>query len=183
MKLIDTPLRGLWEIYTEPREDARGSLTRLFDQKAMWAVHEDLSFVQTNLSHTRQAGTVRGLHFQRQPALDAKLIRCLQGRVWDVAVDLRAGSPTFGQWHAVELSADNQCQIFIPEGFAHGFQTLSDDVQMLYQHTAAYVPSSEGGVRFDDPTLAIAWPLPVAQLSERDAGLPMITPAFERIVL
>jgi dTDP-4-dehydrorhamnose 3,5-epimerase len=182
MKLIPTPLSGLWEIHTEPKADARGRLTRVFCRKDMLLVRDDLHFVQTNLSRTLQAGTVRGMHFQRGPALDAKLIRCTRGRVFDVAVDLRAGSPTFGRWHGLELSEDNECQVFIPEGFAHGFQTLSDEAELLYQHTAPYTPACEGGVRHDDPSLAIAWPLPVTQVSDRDQALPLLGPAFEKVI-
>lgn len=179
MKLHATPLQGLWEIETEPRGDARGRLVRVSCVDELAAVRADLRFVQTNLTHTGQRGTVRGLHFQRAPALEAKLIRCLRGRVFDVAVDLRAASPTFGRWHAVELSADNERQVFIPEGFAHGFQTLTDDVEMLYQHTAPYTPACEGGLRHDDPRLAITWPLPLTQISARDRAHPPFDAAFE----
>lgn len=179
MKLQTTPLAGLWEIATQPHGDARGSLTRVFCREAMRPVRPEIQFVQTNITHTAQRGTVRGLHFQRAPALEAKLIRCLRGRVFDVAVDLRAGSSTFGRWHAVELSADNQRQLFIPEGFAHGFQTLTDEVEMLYQHTAPYTPACEGGLRHDDPVLAIAWPLPLTQMSARDRGHPGLGDGFQ----
>lgn len=181
MKLHATPIPGLWEIQTEPRGDERGQLTRLFCADQFADIRPGLRFVQTNLSYTAQRGTVRGMHFQRTPALEAKLIRCLRGRVFDVAVDLRADSPTFGHWHAVELSQENQLQLFIPEGCAHGFQTLSDDVELLYQHTAAYRPDCEGGVRHDDPALAITWPLPVSVLSERDRLHPLIAPHFSGV--
>jgi dTDP-4-dehydrorhamnose 3,5-epimerase len=132
---------------------------------------QGLLFVQVNHSITRRRGTIRGLHLQRAPAAEFKLIRCLRGRVFDVAVDLRPGSATFGRWHALELSDENQRQILIPPGCAHGFQTLVDDCELLYQHSAAYRPDCEDGVRHDDPGLAIAWPEPVAELSARDAGL------------
>ena len=181
MKLHATPIAGLWEVQTEPRGDERGQLTRLFCPELFADIRPDLRFVQTNLSYTAQRGTVRGMHFQRAPALEAKLIRCLRGRVFDVAVDLRADSPTFGHWHAVELSQENQRQLFIPEGCAHGFQTLSDDVELLYQHTAAYRPDCEGGVRHDDPALAITWPLTVSVLSERDRLHPLIIPHFSGV--
>lgn len=181
MKLLSTPIAGLWEVQTEPRGDERGQLTRLFCADQFVGIRPGLRFVQTNLSYTTQRGTVRGMHFQRYPALEAKLIRCLRGRVFDVAVDLRAGSPTFGRWHAVELSQDNQRQLFIPEGCAHGFQTLCDDVELLYQHTAAYRPDCEGGVRHDDPSLLIHWPLPVSALSERDRLHPLIDLHFSGV--
>ncbi|MBV8034999.1 dTDP-4-dehydrorhamnose 3,5-epimerase [Roseateles sp.] len=178
MKLHPTPLPGLWQISTEPRGDARGRLTRLHCERELAAIRPQLHFVQTNLSYTAQRGTVRGLHFQRAPALEAKLIRCLRGRVFDVAVDLRAGSASFGRWFGLELAADNEQQVFIPEGFAHGFQALTNDVELLYQHTAAYAPRHEGGLRPDDPALAIDWPLPIGQLSDRDRSHPALDAAF-----
>lgn len=174
MKFVATPIDGLWVVETAPRGDERGRLTRLFCAEAFAPVRPGLRFVQVNQSVTARRGTVRGLHFQRAPQAEAKLIRCLRGSVFDVAVDLRAGSPTFGRWHAVELSEDNEREFFIPEGCAHGFQALSDDAQLLYQHTAAYMPACEGGVRHDDPQLAVAWPLPVGAVSERDRGLPLL---------
>lgn len=178
-----TPLAGLWEIDTPSHQDERGALTRVFCSRALGAIRDDLRFVQSNLSRTLKAGAVRGLHFQRQPAADAKLIRCLRGRVFDVAVDLRAGSTTFGRWHAVELAPELQRQVFIPEGFAHGFQALTDEVELLYQHTAFYAPEAEDGLRFDDPALAIAWPLPVTQVSARDAALPRLDADFIEVRL
>jgi dTDP-4-dehydrorhamnose 3,5-epimerase len=179
MKFHATPIAGLWEIETVPRGDARGSLTRLHCAESMAAIAPDVRFVQSNLSVTAARGTVRGLHFQRAPAREAKLIRCLRGRVFDVAVDLRDGSPTFGRWHAVELAGDNQRQVFIPPGCAHGFQTLEDDCELLYQHTAPHTPDCEDGVRHDDARLAIRWPLPAIGLSSRDLALPPFDAAFE----
>ncbi len=174
MKLIDAPLAGVWTVQTAPRGDTRGRLTRLFCIEAFATVRPGLRFVQVNHSVTALRGTVRGLHFQRAPQADAKLIRCLRGSVFDVAVDLRPGSSTFGQWHGVELTEHNEYEVFIPEGCAHGFQTLSDDAQLLYQHTAAYAPDCEAGLRHDDPALAIAWPLPVTLVSDRDRSHPTL---------
>lgn len=181
MKFHTTPIAGLWEVETEPRLDARGSFTRIYCDQAFAEVMPALRVVQVNHSITAQRGTVRGLHFQRAPALEAKLIRCLRGRVFDVAVDLRAGSPTFAHWHAIELSPDRPRQLLIPPGCAHGFQTLADDTELLYQHSAAYVPSLEGGVRHDDPALAIEWPEPVTELSARDCKLPWMVADFEGV--
>jgi len=121
------------------------------------------------------------MHFQRPPHAEIKLVNCLRGEVWDVAVDLRAGSPTFLRWHAERLSADNGCALLIPRGFAHGFQTLSDDVELLYCHSAAYAAQSEGGMHPQDERLGIAWPMPLTELSARDAGHARITETFTGI--
>jgi len=181
MKLNATTIAGVWEVETAPHRDERGSLTRLFCADAFAPAVRGLRFVQVNHSITRRRGTIRGLHFQRPPAAEWKLIRCLRGRVFDVAVDLRAGSPTFGRSHVVLLSADNQRQILIPPGCAHGFQTLADDTELLYQHSAAYDPALEDGVRHDDPRLAIAWPEPAASVSPRDLGFRPLDGRFEGV--
>lgn len=179
MRITATPLPGLVTIDTQPREDSRGRFERIFCEEALREVREDLRFVQVNLSTTAVRGTVRGMHFQRTPRAEAKLIRCIRGRVFDVVVDLRVDSPTFLHWHGMELSGDEPREVFIPEGFAHGFQSLSDNVQLLYFHTQPWTPSCEGGVRHDDPRLAIKWPLPIAHVSERDLGHPLIDDYFE----
>lgn len=177
MKFSQTPIAGLWEIETLPLADARGSLRRLFCEQEFAAMgRPDLRFRQSNLSHTARRGTVRGLHFQHAPALEAKLIRCLAGSVFDVVVDLRPDSPTFLRWHSLLLHGDEEVQLFVPEGCAHGFQTLSDDVQMLYQHSVCYSPADEDGLRHDDPALAIAWPLPITEVSARDRQHALIDP-------
>ncbi|MGZ5277686.1 MAG: dTDP-4-dehydrorhamnose 3,5-epimerase [Caldimonas sp.] len=181
MKIEATAISGVWEIETAPRADERGSLTRVFCAAAFERVVPGLGFVQVNHSITLQRGTIRGLHFQRPPSAEWKLIRCLRGRVFDVAADLREGSPTFGRWHAVELSEDNQREILIPPGCAHGFQTLAERCELLYQHSEAYAPEREDGVRHDDPRLAIAWPEPVTSLSPRDRGLRLIDAGFESV--
>jgi dTDP-4-dehydrorhamnose 3,5-epimerase len=182
MKFHATTIQGLWEVETAPHRDARGSLTRVYCADAFAEVMPGLRIVQINHSITAQRGTVRGLHFQRAPALEAKLIRCLRGRVFDVAVDLRADSPTFGSWHALELSPQQPRQLLIPPGCAHGFQTLADDCELLYGHSAAYAPACEDGVRHDDPRLAIAWPEPVTELSPRDRALRFIDADFAKVV-
>lgn len=178
MKLTITPLHGLYEIQHTPVGDARGRFTRLFCEQELVPVRPGMHFSQINLSETRGRATLRGMHYQMPPAAEAKLIRCLRGRVFDVAVDLRAGSPTFLRWHALELGEDNDRAIFIPEGFAHGFQTLTDDVQLLYMHTTPWTPACEAGIRYDDPRLAIEWPLPAATVSDRDRGYTLIDDAF-----
>ena len=181
MKFHATPIHGLWEIETSPRSDVRGSLTRLYCADTFDEIAPGLRFLQVNHSITAHRGTLRGLHFQRPPALEAKLVRCLRGRVFDVAVDLRAGSPTFARWHAVELSDQNQRQVLIPPGCAHGFQTLTDGCELLYQHSARHTPALEDGVAHDDPRLGITWPLPVAELSARDRAWPRIDAGFEGV--
>jgi len=181
MRVSATPLPGLVVIETARHADSRGRFERLFCVEAWREVRADLHFVQVNLSTTAHRGTVRGMHFQRAPMVEAKLIRCVQGRVFDVAVDLRPASPTFLRWHAVELSADQPSEVFIPEGFAHGFQALSDNAQLLYFHTRPWTPSCEDGVRHDDPRLAIDWPLPAIHVSERDLSHPMIDTNFEGV--
>lgn len=176
-----TPLAGLHEIEHAPVGDARGRFTRLFCEQELGTVRPGLHFTQVNLSETRGRGTVRGLHYQMPPAAEAKLVCCLRGRVFDVAVDLRTGSPTFLHWHAVELAEDNGRAIFIPEGFAHGFQTLTDEVQLLYMHTAPWTPSCEAGLRHDDPRLDIRWPLPAMVVSERDRGHALVDDDFSGV--
>jgi dTDP-4-dehydrorhamnose 3,5-epimerase len=181
MNIEPTPLAGLCEIRLAPHVDDRGRFTRLFCDQELAAIRPGLRFPQINLSVTRQKGTVRGLHFQRPPAEEAKLIRCLRGRVFDVAVDLRCNSPDFLRWHAVELTEDNERAVFIPEGFAHGFQALTDDAQLLYMHTMPWTPECESGLRHDDPRLGITWPLPVRNLSARDMTYGLIVPGFSGI--
>ncbi|WP_443190548.1 dTDP-4-dehydrorhamnose 3,5-epimerase [Pseudomonas indica] len=178
MNLFATPLEGVIRVETRSHGDERGAFTRLFCTEALAACLGERHIVQINQSRTRYAGTVRGMHYQRPPHAEMKLVRCLRGRVWDVVVDLRRESPTFLRWHAEELSADNQAMLVIPEGCAHGFQALEDHSEMLYLHTAAYQPGAEGGVRPDDPRLAITWPLPLGEMSPRDRSHPLLTPDF-----
>ncbi len=176
-----TPLPGLNVILRKPLGDSRGFFERLFCVEELQAVFGERRVVQINHTLTESKGTVRGMHFQYAPHAEMKLVTCLRGAVFDVAVDLRAGSPTFLQWHAELLSADNHRTFAIPEGFAHGFQTLTDDCEMLYLHTAAYAPDDESGLNPQDAKLAIPWPLPVTEMSQRDAGHSPISPDFEGV--
>lgn len=178
MKCLATPLQDLYEIRHTPTGDARGRFTRLFCEQELAAIRPNLHFTQINLSQTRGRGVVRGLHYQTPPAAESKLIRCVRGRVFDVAVDLRAGSPTFLQWHAMELSDDNDRAVFIPEGFAHGFQALTDEADLVYMHTSPWTPACEAGMRHDDPRLSIAWPLAAIGLSDRDRSYDPIDADF-----
>jgi len=178
MDIVVTGIPGVCVVETAAIDDERGSFMRLFCENDLAQVLGPRHIVQINVSHTIRPGTIRGLHFQYPPHGELKLIRCLSGRVYDVAVDLRAGSPTFLSWHAEELSAENRKMIVIPEGCAHGFQTVSPDCELLYLHTTPYTPGAEGGVRFDDPRLRIAWPLAASGLSTRDLGHPWLPAEF-----
>lgn len=169
-----TPLAGLLQIDRRPIGDARGSFARLFCDQLFADWGWDNPVRQINHSVTQGRGTLRGMHFQFPPNAETKLVTCLAGEIFDVAVDLRAGSPTFLRWHGVTLSVDNRSSLLIPRGFAHGFQTLSEHVELVYLHDAAYAPDREGGVSPLDPRLAISWPLAVTMLSDRDAAhLPL----------
>lgn len=178
MKFHSTPLAGVYLAESAPISDHRGALTRLYCSNDLAHVVGHRRIVQINCSQTRLAGAVRGMHLQYAPHAEMKLIRCLKGRVWDVAVDLRAGSPTFLQWHAQELSPQNGAMMVIPEGVAHGFQTLEPDSELLYLHTAAYEPSAEGGFSCSDDKFSIRWPRPILDLSARDASHPPIPADF-----
>jgi len=174
MKLVETPIKGVMVAKTSQISDHRGAFARLFCEQELKPALGDRHVVQINHSCTSQIGAVRGMHFQYAPHAEMKMVRCLKGRVWDVAVDLRQNSSTFLHWHAVELSADNVDMMVIPEGCAHGFQVLEADSELLYLHTAAYELSAEGGLRHDDPLLAIKWPVEVADISERDRVHPLL---------
>ena len=181
--LTPLPLPGLVRVQRLPLQDARGFFERMFCAHDLAAAGWTQPIAQINHSLTRQRGSVRGLHYQRPPHAEMKLVSCLHGEVWDVAVDVRADSPTFLQWHAERLSPDNGCALLIPPGFAHGFQALTDDAELLYLHSAAYAPEAEAGLHPLDPRLAIAWPLPVAELSPRDRSHAWLTDAFEGVRL
>jgi dTDP-4-dehydrorhamnose 3,5-epimerase len=183
MEVRDTPIADLFLVMTAPHRDERGSFARFFCEKDLASILGDRKIVQINHSCTHCVGALRGLHFQTAPHAEMKLVRCIQGRVWDVAVDLRRESSTFLNWHARELSADNHLLMVIPEGFAHGFQVLEQDSELLYLHTALYTPGAEGGIRFDDPRLSIKWPLSVTDVSQRDLGHPLIRDEFRGISL
>ena len=179
--ISETPLRGLWLLQRRPIGDERGWLERMFCVTDLAEVLGSRSIAQVNRTLTAAEGAVRGLHYQVPPSAETKIVSCLRGAIFDVAVDVRRGSPTFLEWHGEELSADNRRTLFVPEGFAHGFQTLLDDTEVLYFTTAAYDPQAERGIHPDDPRVGVAWPLPIAQLSERDAAHPPLGPAFEGI--
>ena len=179
----DLSLVGLKLLERQRMGDSRGFLARLFcaDELAVSGWRQPVA--QINHTFTARCGTVRGMHYQQPPNAEMKLVTCIRGEVWDVAIDLRADSPTFLHWHAEILSADNKRALLIPEGFAHGFQTLSDDVELLYCHTAAHNPSAEAALNAKDPRLAITWPLDIVERSLKDANLALIDSKFEGVRL
>ena len=179
--ISDTPISGLKVVERRPIEDSRGSLSRIFCADELKIAGWQKPIWQVNQTITKSRGTVRGLHFQRAPFAEMKLISCLRGRIWDVAVDLRKNSPTFLKWHSEELSSDNCRALLIPEGFAHGFQTMSDDCELLYLHTAPYTSHAEAGIRPDDPKIGIPWPLDFYEISQRDTSHPLLNEQFEGI--
>lgn len=175
-------LAGLQVVTRQPIVDARGWFERAYCLDAFASMGITKSIYQINRSFTAQKGSVRGMHFQIVPFAETKFVSCLRGEVFDVAVDLRANSPTFLQWHAEVLSSSNQLSMLIPEGFAHGFQTLSSECEMLYLHTQKYDAASASGINPLDPRLAIDWPLPITdttEMSEGDRNRPMMLPTFE----
>lgn len=179
--ILDLPIQGLRLLQRKPIGDDRGYLERMFCTEELKSLIPEKNIVQINRTLTVKRGTVRGMHFQHPPHAEIKFVSCLRGEVFDVAVDLRRGSPTFLHWHAEILSAGNHKTLVIPEGFAHGFQTLTKDCEMLYLHTAAYRSEAEGGLNARDPRLAIQWPLPIAEQSARDAGHPLISEDFDGV--
>lgn len=174
MRFLQTPLPGAWLLAPEPIEDERGWFARTFDAEAFRERGMSAEVVQCNASFNRRAGTLRGLHYQAEPHGEPKLVRCPRGAIFDVAVDLRRDSPTFRRWHAVELSEQNGLAFYIPPGLAHGFQTLADESEVLYQMGAPYVADAARGVRWDDPAFAVEWPEPADEriIGERDRSYP-----------
>lgn len=181
MKINTTPIIDLLVVDTPIYSDERGRFSRFFCPKNFQALLKGKPIVQVNHSVTNKIGAIRGLHFQKAPALEVKFVRCTAGRVFDVAVDLRASSATFLQWYGVELSAENKKMLVIPEGFAHGFQVLEKNSEMMYLHSEFYAPEHEGGIQYNDSRIAINWPLPVSDLSNRDTTFPMLDNGFTGI--
>lgn len=177
-EITDLPLTGLKLIQRKPFGDDRGFLERLFCADELITAGWQQPIVQINHTYTARLGTLRGMHYQTQPHAEMKLVSCLRGEIWDVAVDLRADSPTFLRWHAEILSAENHRALLISEGFAHGFQTLTDNVELLYCHSAPYTAEAEAGLNPLDQRIAIAWPEPISVLSERDRNHPPLDAAF-----
>jgi dTDP-4-dehydrorhamnose 3,5-epimerase len=182
-EIHETSVEGLKIIQRKPVGDHRGYLERLFCAEEFESLIHGKSIVQINRSLTSRCGVVRGMHFQNPPHTEIKAVTCLRGEIFDVAVDLRRGSPTFLAWHAEILSAGNHKTMLIPEGFAHGFQTLTADCELLYFHTAAWWADAEAGVNAQDPRVNIHWPKPVTEMSPRDAAHPLLTATFEGVTV
>jgi dTDP-4-dehydrorhamnose 3,5-epimerase len=168
MKFERTEIPGVWRMDPEPHTDPRGFFARTWCAAEAAFRGMNPTCVQCNVSFNRWRGTLRGMHWQEAPRAEAKLIRCTRGAVWDVALDLRRSSPMFGKWLGWELSAENRSMVYLPEGVAHGFQTLEDNTELFYQMSEAYEPHLARGVRWDDPAFAIRWPIPKPILSDRD---------------
>jgi dTDP-4-dehydrorhamnose 3,5-epimerase len=178
MRFVQTPLNGAWVIDLDLLGDERGWFARTFDAEEFAARGLNPAVVQCNASFNARSGTLRGMHYQAEPHAESKLVRCVRGAIFDVAVDLRQGSPTRCRWHGVELSAENRLAFYIPAGLAHGFQTLTEDCEVLYQMGHHYVPEAARGVRWDDPAFAIEWPQLLGErvISEKDRRYPDFVP-------
>jgi dTDP-4-dehydrorhamnose 3,5-epimerase len=174
MKFRSCDVAGAWAIDPTPHQDARGRFMRAWCQREF--ADQGIAFtpLQANMGFSVARGTIRGLHYQVAPALEAKLVRCTRGAVFDVVVDMRVQSPTYLAWYGMELSADNGRMLYVPEGCAHGCQSLVDDTEILYMASAFYAPDDARGVRFDDPAIAIRWPLPATMVSDQDRRWPLV---------
>jgi dTDP-4-dehydrorhamnose 3,5-epimerase len=183
MNFAELSLPGAYVIDLEPIGDERGFFARMLCQEEFGKHGLDMKIVQANVSYSAERGTLRGLHYQIPPHGENKLIRCVRGAVFDVMVDLRPDSPTYLAWEGVELSAQNRRMAYVPEGFAHGFLTLTDDCEVLYPVTAAYAPSAERGLRYDDPSIDIEWPATVRVVSKKDQSWPLLSTTTSSMAL
>jgi dTDP-4-dehydrorhamnose 3,5-epimerase len=181
MKFIETQLKGAYIIDLAPKKDDRGLFLRSFCKKEFESIGHKDEFVQFNQSINYKKGTLRGLHFQNPPESEIKLIRCINGSAFDVIIDIRVGSPTFLDYFSTVLSKANMKMIYVPKGFAHGFLTLENDTELLYQHTSFYNPSAEGGLRYDDPLFKVEWPDEVKIISEKDMNYSLLNPSFKGV--
>ncbi len=174
MKAIETGIEGLVVIEPDCHGDHRGWFMETYSKPKFEALGITCEFVQDNQSYSAQKGTLRGLHFQKNPMAQSKLLRCTRGKILDVAVDIRKNSPTYKKWYAVELSAENKKQFFMPRGMAHGFVTLTDDVEVQYKVDAVYAPDCDRSIRFDDPEIGVDWGVTEPILSEKDLKAPLL---------
>lgn len=183
MIFTETALGGSFVIDLQPYSDERGWFARTFCKKEFEQIGHTKEWVQLNHSVTYKKGSIRGMHFQYPPHSEIKMVRCITGAIFDVIIDLRNGSPSFLQWFGQELTAANKKMLYIPEGFAHGFQTLAVDCELIYHHTSFYTSGAEGGIRYDDTKIGINWKLPVTEISERDKTHPYLDDTFTGIKL
>ena len=181
MIFSETPLKGCFVVTPELFTDERGWFARTFCKNEFNTIGHKGEWVQLNHSFTSRAGTLRGMHYQLPPFSEIKLVKCIAGAVYDVVIDIRKGSSTFLQWFGVEISAANKKMIYIPEGFAHGFQALEDNCELIYHHTQFYTPGVEGGIRYNEPGLKIKWPMDVVSISERDGLHPFLEENYKGI--
>jgi dTDP-4-dehydrorhamnose 3,5-epimerase len=178
MKFHAAPLRGAYTIELEKRGDDRGFFARAFCQREFEAADIPMPIVQINNSLSAKAGTLRGLHYQLPPAAEVKVVRCVRGALYDVIIDLRPDSPTFARWFGTELTAENRLMMYAPQGFAHGFITLTDDTEAFYLTNAFYAPQEERGIRFDDPRFGVVWPRTPVDVSQKDRDWPDFDASF-----
>jgi dTDP-4-dehydrorhamnose 3,5-epimerase len=176
-----TPLQGSYVVRPQPVRDERGWFARTYCSKEFRQIGHSSEWVQLNHSFTAKKGTIRGMHYQLPPFKEIKLVRCINGKIFDVIIDIRAGSPTFLRSFSTELSSTNMDMLYIPAGFAHGFQTLTDDCELVYHHSQFYTPAAEAGIKYDDPTVNIHWPLPLTAVSDRDNSHPLLNENFKGI--
>jgi dTDP-4-dehydrorhamnose 3,5-epimerase len=181
MTFTPTSLAGSFVIDLSAFTDSRGWFARTYCKNEFQKIGHTKEWVQMNHSFTTLQGAVRGMHYQLPPYREIKMVRCIAGCVFDVIIDLRKASPTFLQWFGIELSAENKKMLYIPEGFAHGFQTLTGNSELIYHHTEFYTPGAEGGLRYNDPKINIQWPLAVTEISEKDAGHPFLDNNFKGV--
>lgn len=179
MKFIESPLRGAFLIELEPARDERGFFAQTWNRAEFLERGLDVELSECAISFNQRRGTLRGLHYQVAPFEETKLVRCTAGAIYDVVVDLRSQSPTYRQWGAFELSAENRHLLYVPKGFAHGLQTLVDATEVAYQMTGRYMPSHARGIRWDDPALGVRWPLPPTLISDRDRAHPLMEASWK----
>lgn len=170
MKFTETKLKGTFLIELEKREDSRGFFARTFCANEFRDHSLETKIVQTNMSQTLKKGTLRGMHFQKPPYQETKLVRCTRGAIYDVIIDLRPDSPTFKEWFGIELTAENHKMLFVPRGFAHGFVTLTDDCEVIYEVSEFYTSEFEVGIKYNDPAFNIKWPIKITDISEKDGA-------------
>lgn len=181
MQINVQPIEGLYLVELNSAEDSRGSFTRVFCSNELKNVMNNQNIVQINISKNNQKGLIRGIHYQKKPNAEVKLINCIKGKIYDVVVDLRISSKTFLQWRSYELSQDDNKMLIIPKGCAHGFQTLTENSNLLYFHSEFYSPDQEEGINYNDPIIKIKWPLPIREVSNRDKEFKFLNNNFKGI--